>query len=86
MIMAPTRLSFSDLGAGSLFRGSTLPSLTLSLETGRRLFSAMSPLLRRGRLKMFHFELDPARDEEWPVRSWGMSCELGDGDWTEHRV
>lgn len=72
MIMAPTPLKPEQDDAGTLFKASGLPSLTLGLDVTRAQFSDLIPLLDAKRLTHFLFMLEAERRGAWPVRSWGM--------------
>jgi hypothetical protein len=76
MIFVPTPLKTDFADAGHLIRGQGLLSFALTLEVTRAQFSDMLGMMKRKRLKEFHFTIGEAVEDGWPVSSWGMSAML----------
>lgn len=71
-IMAPPRPEKRLERAGTLFAGSQLPGLMLSLDVTRPQYSDMLGMIAARRFRYFHFTIGEQAGASWPVRSWGM--------------
>lgn len=78
IIFAPTAMEPETPDAGYLFATERLPLLHVSLSVMRAQFSDMLPRLEAGRLKNFHFAVEPKVEETWPISSWGMTADASD--------
>jgi hypothetical protein len=76
IMMTPARQQQEDGRAGTLLKGSELPTLMVSLVVGREQYSDMLRLLEAKRFRHFHFTVEEPAGKTWPIRSWGMAATL----------
>ncbi len=76
IIITPARMKKPQGKAGVLIRGSSMPTLMLSLEVSRPQYSDMLRMFEVKRFRSFHFTVAEPDGKVWPIRSWGMSATL----------
>jgi hypothetical protein len=75
-IMAPPRIEQRLERAGTLFSGSQLPALVLSLNVTRPQYSDLLWMIVTKRLGALDFTVEEGVGNSWPIRSWGMASSL----------
>jgi hypothetical protein len=62
--------------AGTLFSGSQLPALVLSLNVTRPQYSDLLRMIVTKRFGALDFTVEERVGNSWPIRSWGMATSL----------
>jgi hypothetical protein len=75
-IMAPPRIEKRLERASTLFSGSQLPALVLSLNVTRPQYSDLLWMIVTKRFGALDFTVEERFGNSWPIRSWGMATSL----------
>jgi hypothetical protein len=75
-IMAPHRIEKRLERAGTLFSGSQLPALVLSLNVTRAQYSDLLWMIVTKKFGPLDFTVEERVGNSWPIRSWGMATSL----------